>query len=31
MLKNRAIKGALDRGIPPEVLIEMGFPPSVAF
>ncbi len=31
MLKDRAIKGARDQGIPPEVLIEMGFPPTVAF
>jgi hypothetical protein len=30
-LKDRAIKGALARGIPLEVLIEMGFPPSVVF
>jgi coproporphyrinogen III oxidase len=31
MLKDRAIKGAQDQGIPPEVTIEMGFPPSASF
>jgi len=31
VLKDRAIKAARDQGIPPEVLIEMGFPPSVIF
>jgi coproporphyrinogen III oxidase len=31
MLKDRAIKGARDQGISPEVLIEMGFPPSAIF
>ena len=31
MLKDGAIKGARDRGIPPEVLIEFGFPPSAIF
>jgi coproporphyrinogen III oxidase len=30
-LKDRAVKAACDQGIPPEVLIEMGFPPSVIF
>jgi coproporphyrinogen III oxidase len=30
-LKDRAIKAARDQGIPPDVLIEMGFPPSVIF
>ncbi len=32
MLKDGAIKGSLERGVTPlEVLIEMGFPPSVVF
>jgi len=30
-LKDRAIKGARDQGISPEVLVEMGFPPSAIF
>jgi len=31
-LKDGAVRGALERGLtPPEVLIEMGFPPSVVF
>jgi coproporphyrinogen III oxidase len=31
-LKDGAVRGALERGVtPPEVLIEMGFPPSVVF
>ena len=31
MLKDGAIKAGRDRGIPPDELIEMGFPPSAAF
>jgi coproporphyrinogen III oxidase len=31
MLKDGAIKAGRDRGIPPEVLVEMGFPPTAAF
>ncbi len=31
MLKDGAIKAGRDRGIPPDVLVEMGFPPSAAF
>jgi coproporphyrinogen III oxidase len=29
--KDRAIKAALDQGIPPEVVIEQGFPPTAVF
>jgi coproporphyrinogen III oxidase len=31
MLKDGAVKAGRDRGIPPEVLIEMGFPPLATF
>jgi len=31
MLKDGAIKAARDQGIPPEVLIEQGFPPTATF
>ncbi len=31
VLKDGAIKAGRDRGIPPDVLVEMGFPPSAAF
>ena len=31
VLKDRAIKASRDEGVPPEVLIEMGFPPSAVF
>jgi len=31
MLKDGAIKAGRDIGIPPEVLVEMGFPPTAIF
>jgi len=31
MLKDGAIKAGRDRGIPPEVMVEMGFPPTASF
>jgi len=31
MLKDGAIKAGRDQGVPPEVLIEQGFPPSATF